>query len=113
MGATGIAIGSLGLAAVDLILTHGKKIVKWCGNCIESVVNWWSPHKEKVNNLALNEILVNQNTIMEADNPKAVGEIIAINREKYELDNISAQKYKNLSWNDRQRLDDLLDRRDY
>ena len=30
-----------------------KKAISWIGNCIETVISWWSPHKERVNKILL------------------------------------------------------------
>jgi hypothetical protein len=40
-------------------------------------------------------------------------EIMAIKKEKEQLDEIAAAKYRSLSWNDRQILDELLAQRNY
>jgi hypothetical protein len=95
------------------ITTVARKCVTWIGNCIEKVVSWWSPHKENTNNITHNYIMANQVFIMQSDDPKNVGEIMGITKEKDCLEDISLRIYKQLSWNDRGRLDGLLDARDY
>jgi hypothetical protein len=57
--------------------------------------------------------MFNINFIKESQDPKNVGEIIAIKKEKDQLEYISESIYKNLSWSDQQRIDGLLDQRDY
>lgn len=95
------------------IANVAKKVVGWIGDCIETVVSWWKPHKEKVNKITYNYIMVNQQFICQSHDPKNVGEIMAIKKEKVQLEDISAKNYRNLSYGDRQRLDELLDQRDY
>lgn len=90
-----------------------KKCVNWIGNCIEKVISWWSPHKDKVNNITYNYIMININFINQSQDPKNVGEIMAIKKEKDQLEYISESIYKKLSWSDQQRIDGLLDQRDY
>ena len=95
------------------VATVAKKFVDWCGNCIERVVSWWSPHKERTNNITYNYLIGNQLFIMNSSDPRNVGEIMGIKREKDELEYISAQTYNQLSYGDRGRIDELLDQRDY
>jgi hypothetical protein len=89
------------------------KIVKWVGNCILEVVDWWLSYKDKVDRNTYNFIEENKYYIIQADNQVAVCETVAINEEKNQLEEISAQRYKNLSSNDRYNIDSLLARRDY
>jgi hypothetical protein len=70
-------------------------------------------HKKNVNNIKYNYIMVNLDFIQQSDDPKTVGEIMAIKKEKDQLDEIADTKYRSLSWSDRQRLDELLDQRNY
>ena len=95
------------------LASAAKKVVKWVGNCIEKVISWWSPHKEKVNNITYNYIMVNQYVVINAQDQKTVLEIMGIKKEKDELEGISSANYMNLSYADRERLDQLLDQRDY
>jgi hypothetical protein len=90
-----------------------KKAINWIGNCIETVISWWSPHKERVNNITYQYIVINQKFINESQDPKTVMEILAIRKEKEQLDEIAASKYRSLSWSDRQMLDELLEQKDY
>jgi hypothetical protein len=90
-----------------------KKAISWIGNCIETVISWWSPHKERVNNITYQYIVINQKFINESQDPKTVMEILAIRKEKEQLDEIAASKYRSLSWSDRQMLDELLEQKDY
>ena len=90
-----------------------KKAISWVGNCIQKVVSWWSSHKERVNNITYQYIVINQQFINDSQDPQTVMEIMAIKKEKDQLDEIAASKYKSLSWSDRQRIDDLLDQRNY
>jgi hypothetical protein len=90
-----------------------KKFISWVGNCIQKVVSWWSSHKERVNNITYQYIVINQKFINESQDPKTVMEILAIKKEKEQLDEIAAAKYRSLSSSDRQMLDQLLDQRDY
>jgi len=95
------------------IASVAKKAISWIGNCIERVVSWWRGHKERVNNITYNYIMINVEFIKQSDDPKTVGEIMAIKKEKDQLEEICAAKYMSLSYNDQQRLDELLDQRDY
>lgn len=95
------------------LASAAKKVVKWVGNCIEKVISWWSPHKEKVNNITYNFIMGNQYVIINAQDQKTVLEIMGIKKEKDQLEGISSANYMNLSYADRERLDQLLDQRDY
>lgn len=95
------------------IASVAKKGVRWIGNCIERVVSWWRGHKERVNNITYNYIMINVEFIKQSDDPKTVGEIMAIKKEKDQLEEICVAKYMKLSYNDQQRLDELLDQRDY
>ena len=90
-----------------------KKAINWIGNCIETVISWWSPHKERVNNITFQYIVINQDFINESHDPHAVMEIMSIKKEKDQLDEIADSKYRSLSWSDRQRLDELLAQRNY
>ena len=74
-----------------------KKAINWIGNCIETVISWWSPHKERVNNITYQYIVINQKFINESQDPKTVMEILAIRKEKEQLDEIAASKYRSLS----------------
>ena len=94
-------------------VTVVKKFIGWVGNCIQTVVSWWSPHKERVNNITYQYIVINQQFINDSQDPQTVMEIMAIKKEKEQLDEIAAAKYRSLSWNDRQILDELLAQRNY
>jgi hypothetical protein len=90
-----------------------KKFVGFVGNCIQKVVSWWSSHKERVNNITYQYIVINQEFINESQNPQAVMELMSIKKEKDQLDEIADAKYMSLSSSDRYRIDQLLDQRDY
>ena len=90
-----------------------KKFVGFVGNCIQKVVSWWSSHKERVNNITYQYIVINQQFINDSQDPQTVMEIMAIKKEKDQLDEIADSKYRSLSWSDRQRLDELLAQRNY
>ena len=94
-------------------VTVVKKFIGWVGNCIQRVVSWWSSHKERVNNITYQYIVINQKFINESHNPQAVMELMSIKKEKDQLDEIAAAKYRSLSSSDRQLLDQLLEQRDY
>ena len=89
------------------------KGIKWIGNCIHKVISWWGQFKDGVNQNTYNFLVGKQNQILNANNPRGVGEIIAINDEKSQLENIASRQYKHLTYEDRQRVDGLLDERDY
>ena len=95
------------------LASAAKKVIGWVGNCIEKVISWWSPHKEKVNKITYNYVMVNQNIIIQARDKKTVGEIMIIKKEKSQLEDISSENYKTLSWGDRERLDEILALRNY
>ena len=89
------------------------KLLTWIGNCIHRIIQWWGEFKNRVNQNTYNFLVGKQNQILNANNPQGVGEIIAINDEKSQLEDIAARKYKNLTYEDRQRVDDLLEERNY
>ena len=60
-----------------------------------------------------NLLIIYQNVIIDADDPEVFGEVLAIRKEKSELESIAQQKYLKLSGRDRQNIDALLDNRDY
>ena len=88
-------------------------IVIWVGNCILKVIDWWLKYKDKADRNTYNYIEINQNYIRKADDQKAVCETLAISKQKSQLEEIAAQRFKNLSSNDRYHIDSLLARRDY
>ena len=90
-----------------------KKVVTWVGNIIDGVVSWWKPHKEVVNRNTYNYIMNNQVFISQSQDQKTVVELMAAKDEKRQLEDISAATYKILSWADRQRIDGLLEQRNY
>lgn len=90
-----------------------RKLINWIGNCIHRIISWWGEFKERVNQNTYNFMIGNRNQILNANNPVGVGEILAINDEKSQLEDIAAKKYRNLTYEDQQRVDDLLDARDY
>ena len=53
--------------------------------------------------------MVNLDFIQQSDDPKTVGEITAIKKEKDQLEEISTAKYMSLSFSDGQMIDGLLD----
>lgn len=89
------------------------KVIKWIGNCIHKVINWWGSFKEGVNQNTYNFVIGKQNSIVNANNPRGVGEVLAINKEKEQLEDIADRRYQQLTWDDQQRVDELLSRRDY
>ena len=98
---------------VGNFLSAAWKGIKWCGNCIGRVVDWWRGYKDEVNQKTFNFIQGNQNVILSANNPRGVCEVCVINSEKQELEDISDYNYKTLTSDDRYRIDSLLARRDY
>jgi hypothetical protein len=90
-----------------------KKVVTWVGDIIDGVVSWWKPHKEVVNRNTYNYIMNNQVFISQSQDQNTVVELMAAKDEKRQLEDISAATYKILSWADRQRIDGLLEQRDY
>ena len=92
---------------------YAWKGVNWIGNCIHRVISWWGTFKEFVNQNTFDFLLEKKNQILGANNPKDVGELIAINDEKSQLEKIAEKKYRNLTYEDRQRVNALLDERDY
>jgi hypothetical protein len=89
------------------------KCIKWIGNCIHRVIEWWGPFKEGVNRNTYNYLIGKQNAIVTAQNPVGVGEVLAINNEKSQLEDIADRKYMSLSMRDQQRVDELLEERNY
>ena len=90
-----------------------KRVVKWIGGCISKVISWWRSFRDAVDQKTINYIIIYQNVIINADDPDVFGEVLAIKKEKSELERIAQQKYLKLSGRDRQNIDALLDNRDY
>ena len=95
------------------LASFAKTLVDWIGNCIEKIFSWWSSHKKKANDITYNFIMGNQYVINASQNKKAVVEIMGIKKEKEQLEGISSANCRNLSYADRERLEYLLDQRDY
>lgn len=89
------------------------RCVKWIGNCIFNVVSWWGVFMEGVNAITHAFLLVKRRKIESADNPKAVGEIAAIGKEKNQLEQKANDLRRNLSNHDKNILDDLLENNSY
>ena len=89
------------------------RCVKWIGNCIYQVVTWWGIFMNKVNSIVHSFLMRNQETIESADDPKTTGEVVAIRKEKDQLDEKANQMYETLSNNDKNTVDALLAKRDY
>jgi hypothetical protein len=87
--------------------------IKWIGNCIHKIISWWGAFKEGVNQNTYNFLIGKQNEIMNTNNPRGVGEVIAIKSEKDQLEDIAERQYQSLSYDDQARVDELLSRRDY
>ena len=94
-------------------VTAAKKVVKWIGGCINKVISWWKSFRDDVDQRTINYIIIYQNVIIKADDPEVFGEVLAIKKEKSELERIAQQKYLKLSCRDRQNIDALLDNKDY
>ena len=94
-------------------VTAAKKVVKWIGGCINKVISWWKSFRDDVDQKTINYIIIYQNVIIKADDPEVFGEVLAIKKEKSELERIAQQKYLKLSGRDRQNIDALLDNKDY
>ena len=94
-------------------VTAAKKVVKWIGGCINKVISWWKSFRDDVDQKTINYIIIYQNVIIKADDPEVFGEVLAIKKEKSELERIAQQKYLKLSCRDRQNIDALLDNKDY
>ena len=94
-------------------VTAAKKVVKWIGGCINKVISWWKSFRDDVDQKTINYIIIYQNVIIKADDPEIFGEVLAIKKEKSELERIAQQKYLKLSGRDRQNIDALLDNKDY
>jgi hypothetical protein len=89
------------------------KIVKWAGNCILKIIEWWRSFKDTADRNTYIYIEENKYYIKQADNEIAVCETLIIKKQKSQLEEVAAQRYKNLSSNDRYNIDSLLARRDY
>lgn len=87
--------------------------IKWIGNCINTIIKWWGKFKDRVDKKTYNFIIVNSAQILNTQNPIGVGEILAINKEKNQLDEIAEKIYKTLSSSDKQALKNLLDQKNY
>lgn len=90
-----------------------KKVVKWIGGCIYKVISWWNSFRDEVDEKTINYIIIYKTVIVRADDPETFGEVMAINKEKSELELIAQRKYASLSNRDRLSIDSLLNNRDY
>lgn len=89
------------------------RCVRWIGRCIYTVVKWWGPFMEGVNQTVHAFLMLKRYIIERSDNPKTVGEVVAINKEKGELEKKADNLYRTLSNYDRNVVDDLLRERNY
>jgi len=74
--------------------------IKWIGNCINNVINWWKDFMEQVNNFVFNFLNEKRNLIETANNPQAVGETCAINKEIEALEEKAKKQKEKLSSSD-------------
>ena len=94
-------------------VSTAKKVVKWIGNCISKVISWWKSFRDDVDQKTYCYIIIYKTSILQADDPQTFGELMAIRKEKSELEIIAQKKYASLSYKDQSRIDELLDNRDY
>jgi len=90
-----------------------KRVVKWIGGCISKVISWWRSFRDNVDQKTINYIIIYKTVILNADNPETFGEVMAINKQKSELEIIAQKKYLSLSSKDRKSIDSLLANKDY
>ena len=90
-----------------------KRVVKWIGGCISKVISWWRSFRDNVDQKTINYIIIYQNVIINADDPEVFGEVLAIKKEKSELEIIAQRKYLSLSSRDKESIDSLLANKDY
>lgn len=90
-----------------------KKVVKWIGGCINRVISWWKSFRDEVDEKTINYIIIYKTVIVSADDPETFGEVMAINKEKSELELIAQRKYAGLSDRDKLGIDALLNNRNY
>ena len=90
-----------------------KKVVKWIGGCINRVISWWKSFRDEVDEKTINYIIIYKTVIVGADDPETFGEVMAINKEKSELELIAQRKYAGLSDRDKLGIDALLNNRNY
>ena len=89
------------------------RCVKWIGNCIYSVINWWGRFMDGVNAIVHGFLTRSRSQIERSDNPKAVGEVVAIRKEKDQLEEKADNMYGGLSKKDQKTVDELLKKRNY
>ena len=89
------------------------RCVKWIGNCIYRVIKWWGPFMEAVNAIVHGFLILSRSQIERSDNPKAVGEVVAIRKEKDQLEKKADSIYGGLSSKDKNTVDKLLEDRNY
>ena len=80
-------------------------VVKWIGDCICRVIDWFTRFVESVGRTVKQFIFGIEDTIKSADNPRKFGEAAAIRKERGELDKKAQELYKGLSPRDQQLLD--------
>ena len=94
-------------------VTAAKKVVKWIGGCINKVISWWKSFRDDVDQKTINYIVIYKTVILNADNPDTFGEVMAINKQKSELEIIAQRKYLSLSTRDKESIDSLLANKGY
>lgn len=82
--------------------------VDWLGDCISSVVNWFSQFVSHVGRIVKTYIFGIEDTIKRADSPKYFGEAAATRKEGIEFRKKEKETYNKLSKSDKERLDKML-----
>lgn len=89
----------------DSIVKRGLRCI---GNLIADIIKWWEEFKEEVNNKVYKFMKTVEIIIKKAENQKTVGEVIAIKKEKFELEKKADELYKTLSSDDQESVNEAL-----
>jgi len=87
--------------------------VKWIGSNIVKYIIWAKPFIDAINSIVHFFLLLNEASILKADNPKKVGETVAIKKEIEELEITAKRNYERLSSSDKNLIYELLKDRNY
>ena len=87
--------------------------VKWIGSNIVKFVKWAKPFIDGINSIVHGFLLIYEALIRKADNPKKVGETVAIKKEIEELEITAKRNYERLSSSDKNLIYELLKDRNY
>ena len=87
--------------------------VRWIGRCICKVVRWFFEVLERISIVVKNFLFSLEELLMQADDPKTLGEAAGIKKEIQCLEKEYDKRHQNMSLRDRNTLDELFKNPDY